>query len=193
MKIVISESQLNELITGEFDEIKTVQKSRLGSGAFHMIYPSKKYPNIVYKIGEHRVVDRWFDVFSENPELFPKVYKRGKMNVKSFNGETFEVSYVAIERLNTKKSEDEWDIIDNFCRKEIGESFDSLVVDFENSDTDIRYVFHLMRDQNEIELSEIYQNYIMLVNVILEIFPRADLHKNQFGYDNNGVLKCLDI
>ena len=38
-----------------------------------------------------------------------------------------------------------------------------------------------------------FNMFINLIDQIIEIYPSADVHKNQFGYDVEGNLKCLDI
>lgn len=192
--ILLFESQINEIVQQDFNEINVEKKDELGSGAFHKVYPSKINPNIVYKISQDRVVDRWYEVFKEFPELFPKVYKRGKTRVNVPANKSLVVSYVMVERLDTVRAKIEWGEIDDFIKSNgLGSSFESFIVDFENSRDDIELIYVMMRDQGLRDLAETYERYITLIDQIYEVFPSADLHGQQFGYDKNGELKCLDI
>lgn len=38
-----------------------------------------------------------------------------------------------------------------------------------------------------------FESLVFLVSQIVKLYPNADLHVNQFGYDLDGKLKCFDI
>ena len=50
----------------------------------------------------------------------------------------------------------------------------------------------IIRTENP-KLYDAYQRFHYLIESVYEIVPTADIHNNQFGYDKEGVLKCLDI
>lgn len=190
MKILISESQLSEIIRGEFDEVRTRDKPMVGSGASHTVYPSRKYPNMVYKIGSISTVNKWYEMFSEFPEIFPKVYKKGVTMIQYYNEGRIKVSYVLLEKLDTKTFEDFWDIIDEYFE---GESLQMILMNFEFTyDKLIRTGDVIKKNEGE----EVYRRYMELINMvdtIIELVGSPDIHKFQFGYDGTGKLKCLDI
>jgi hypothetical protein len=50
-------------------------------------------------VGHKDVVDEWFEVFKSNSNIFPKVFRAGKMKDKN-------IYYVEIEKLNTSITND---------------------------------------------------------------------------------------
>ena len=76
------ENIIIEMIQHDVDEIATKEKELVGKGAFHNVYPSNKNPNIVYKIGFDEDVNGWVDLFKSRPDIFPKVYGAGHVNIK---------------------------------------------------------------------------------------------------------------
>ena len=53
------------------NEIKVKEKTPFGWGTEHKIFPSQKFPDRLYKVGEKDSVDRWFEIFKSNPNMFP--------------------------------------------------------------------------------------------------------------------------
>ena len=189
MKILIRELQLNEIITGEFDEIKTKEKPLIGSGASHKVYPSKKYPNIIYKIGGESSVDRWYETFKRFPEFFPKVYKKGTTMIPYYDGK-IRVSYVMLEKLETKTFEEFWDIIDEYFE---GDSLLTMLMQYEFTYDRLIKMGELIKNNEGEEIFRKYIELIKLVDAIIELVGSPDIHKYQFGYDSSGKLKCLDV
>ena len=85
-----------EMIKHEVDELDTKDKDLVGKGAFHNVYISKKNPNVVYKIGFDEDVNGWVDIFKSRPDLFPKVYKMGHLNIKLKNLQQHSLGEVVI-------------------------------------------------------------------------------------------------
>lgn len=180
---------MDEILQGEFSEIKTMDKDILGKGMFHHVYPSAFNPNIVYKIGSEETVNSYYDIFVKNPQIFPRVYKRGSVDVKTFGGVKVSASYVMLEKLNTKPFEDFWLYIDEYFDNE----FQNKLKDYNNSYDELVSVGQLVKKNEGIGVYKRYMNLLKLVQRLLKIKKYPDIHIGQFGYDNNGKLKCLDF
>lgn len=197
-------------------------RKEMGSGVDHLIYPSTTDPNIVYKLGSKTAINYWFKDFNQNPDIFPKVYKRGSTKIKLKDnrniltkngyvnlkaGTIVPVDYVELEKLDTKRVEKEWDMLDQMF-EEIMEIDDYGFLDF--------LILHMtntpqarangydndkMIERMEGEIKTHYQNlypifmrYVELTDKIKAVKPGVpDLHRYNFGYDKNGNLKCLDF
>ena len=182
MKIILSEQQIKTLM--DVDELKNVPKKKIGSGMFHNVFPSTHNPHIVYKIGMTRSVDEWVDIFKGRPDLFPKIYGKGKT---MYEGN--EYSYAVVEKLNTKRAEQEWSRISAFFY-DFDEDFQILVMYgyYDRIDTVL-----IDMKRMEPDLYEICEKYLSLVQRVEDYSGKKDSHGGQFGYDNKGNLKCLDI
>ena len=200
----------------DLGEATAVEKSELGAGVDHTVYPSINNPKIVYKMGSDYAVQGWYDLFKENPDLFPNVYKMGKTKMRlkrdkfMYNGEFFAnvkagtivpVTYVEVEKLNTKRAEDEWVIMDEIMseltKDDFGWDFQDFVMSYNRLETP-KYIDRLKDLDNEIKLEfpefyKIFARFVLLLDRIYEVKPAADLHKYNFGYDSKGNLKCIDI
>lgn len=191
-------------------------RKEMASGNEHFIYPSTDEPDVVYKLGTKSSINKWYDTFKKNPEVFPKVYKRGRTKIKlktditistddgnkTFRAGTyFPVDYVKMEKLNTDLVQKEWDLLDK-ATENIMEIDDYIFLDYlipymlSNGDKSINTIDDEM-EQNYPEVYPIFQKYINLVDKLLELRPDKknilDIHRHNFGYDKNGVLKCLDF
>jgi hypothetical protein len=208
---------LKEFNHVDLDEATPVEKDELGSGADHHIYPSKHNPKIVYKLGSEHAVDFWFDMFKNNPKVFPIVYKRGKTKMKLkkdkmvFKDNTFvrlkagdiiPIDYVEMEKLDPKRAENEWKML-NYAIVDITENqwdFQDYVLHFalfESSNMKPDYVLmtHIF-DELKVSYPSEYKMITRFLDLIIEIKKinkHPDLHMYNFGYDTKGVLKCLDI
>ena len=197
MKIIISETQFNQIMTGEVDEIRTKEKDRYGMGMSHKVYPSMKDPDMLYKIGSESVVNEWVDLFKSRPDLFPKVYKIGDIRVprKNFRGDIIgyiDKKYVAIERLDDKRADLEWGMIDDFFMSKDMDSFLSYIRKWDESGRILGDMADLIFKQKP-ELFDIYIRFLTLIMGLQGMKEILDLHAEQFGYDKDGNLKCLDI
>lgn len=168
-------------------------KSTMGGGADHRIFSSIN-PKLVYKAeirpGE---VDKWYDLFSKNPDIFPKVGK--KVKVKDKNGEV--LNAVVVERLDTSKFMNIWDNMEknlSQIQKNLPNSerlsLERLLKNFKNNEF-FNKQFNIFK--NQIEPSSEINDFFKLIDRLYEISPNPDIRKFNFGYDSNGVLKSLDI
>ena len=168
-------------------------KSPMGGGADHRIFNSTN-PKLVYKAeirpGE---VDKWYDLFSKNPDVFPKVGK--KVKVKDDSGKMLDA--VVIERLDTSKFMNFWDDMEKNLfqiQKKLPYneqiSLEYLLKNFKKNES-VKKQFNIFKKQTK--PSSDTNNFFKLVDLLYEISPNPDIRKFNFGYDSNGLLKSLDI
>ena len=168
-------------------------KSPMGGGADHRIFNSTN-PKLVYKAeirpGE---VDKWYDLFSKNPDVFPKVGK--KVKVKDDSGKMLDA--VVIERLDTSKFMNFWDDMEKNLfqiQKKLPYneqiSLEYLLKNFKKNES-VKKKFNIFKKQTK--PSSDTNNFFKLVDRLYEISPNPDIRKFNFGYDSNGLLKSLDI
>ena len=209
-----------EMIKHEVAELDTKDKDLVGKGAFHNVYISKKNPNVVYKIGFDEDVSGWVDIFKSRPDLFPKVYKMGHLNIKlkksattfswrsgdfkpiTYNpGDTVKVKYVELEKLNTHKAQNDWLKLDYAITDLTEEGWEfqdyviHLILNYTKEGGDYGMIDAI--DENikvsHPEMVDVLNKFVTLIRKICEVKKRPDLHIDNFGYDNKGNLKCLDI
>ena len=211
------EDILKEVNHVDLDEATPVEKDELGSGADHHVYPSKHNPKVVYKLGSEHAIDFWFDMFKNNPKVFPVVYRRGKTKmrlkkdkvvfkdtgfVRLKAGSIEPVDYVEMEKLDAKRAETEWGLL-NEAIIDITEGqwdFQDYVIHFalfEGSKLkpDVALMVHVIDELKSGYPSEhgMILRFLDLIMEIKKINKHPDLHMYNFGYDTKGALKCLDI
>jgi len=182
----------------EVNELKGKPKEMFNRGMEHTIFASETNPNILFKIGDLDVIEEWYEVFKSNPEAFAKVYRMGK--VPSENK-----YYVVIEKLNSKKFEEDWDKLELALEDvgavdvDKGENFTTLyIIDGTSSEKFIE-IGILLKNHDK----SVYNFYIKLLDVIkkceksqFEVLGKdslVDAHKYNFGYSKDGKLKCFDL
>ena len=102
---------ISKLVKEELKEIRKIEKKRYGQGIEHVIYPSKKHPDRLYKIGDEETVKHWVKIFQSDPKIFPKIFKVGKFSDPRDKKKIG--YYVEIEKLNTDKAIKEWDQLED--------------------------------------------------------------------------------
>lgn len=180
------------------DELGTTEKQMFGSGIEHQIYRSKNNPNVIFKVGHKDTVEEWYEVFKSNPEIFPKVFRAGKMRDK-------DIYYVELEKLDTKEFEKKWDDLELSLEDigaidvDSGERFSDLYLN-EGSDAKI---FAEIAKKLKSHNTDSYNFFIELLRVIknseraiLKVKGKdtfVDAHKYNFGYGSDGKIKCIDL
>ena len=204
-----------EMIKHEVAELDTKDKDLVGKGAFHKVYISKKNPNAVYKIGFDEDVSGWVDIFKSRPDLFPKVYKMGHLNIKlkkstttfswrtgdfkpiTYNpGDTVKVRYVEVEKLDTDKAKSYWNSLANVVSVMSGKSLQTYLTSLgmdEEMEEEFKTLGEKIRETGNTFIYEILVDFYNLVHSVYELKPTADVHVGNYGYDKDGNLKCLDI
>jgi|Laugresu1bdmlbsd_1035121.scaffolds.fasta_scaffold41580_2 hypothetical protein len=212
--------KLLETINNEFSEGRS--RTELGSGVDHMVFTATDDSNIVYKLGPKIAIDYWYEDFKKNPNLFPKVYKRGrstfklksekqiptKRGYKTFPvGTIIPVDYVKLEKLDTERVQKEWDLLSDIS-EEIREIDDYEFLDFliiymtwkpENkergwNDDETIATFDTEMKKRGPQIYKLFRSYVDLVDNLKKVKPGIpDIHRYNFGYDKKGKLKCLDF
>lgn len=206
--------KLLEIINNEFKEARS--RKELGRGVEHTVYPSTNEPNVVYKLGPKRTVDKWYETFKNNPDIFPNVYKRGKTKIKLKTdqdiltpngyvklkaGDFRPIEYVKLEKLDTKRVEKEWGLIDNaieeISERDGYEFLDFLINYMNNFDNEERMAIEKELSKNKM-IYDLFLKYMSVVDRLLSVVKGEgknipDIHRYNFGYDKEGNLKCLDF
>lgn len=220
MRLIITEQQLRSVISKEIDELDTKDKTPKGSGSFHYVYNSKQNRDRVYKIGRPSDVDEWLEVFKSHPDIFPFVYRIGNTEVKlrepkSYTefidgemkhikhnvGDIMDAKYVELEKLNTIKAQNDWLKLDYAITDltEEGWEFQDYVIHLilnytkEGGDYDMIDAIDENIKVSHPEMVDVLNKFVTLIRKICEVKKRPDLHIDNFGYDKDGNLKCLDI
>lgn len=182
----------------EIQELGTKVKEIFGSGIEHQIFASKTNPNVIFKVGHKDTVDEWYDVFKSNPEIFPKVFRAGKMHDR-------DIYYVELEKLDTGKFEDKWDDLE-LAMEDVGaldvdrgESFADLYMN-EGSDAQVFVEVGKKLIKHDKEAYNFFIEFLTVIKncekAILSVKGKdtiVDAHKYNFGYGSDGKIKCLDL
>ena len=195
-----------QLIKEELKEINTTQKTKFGQGMEHSIYPSKFHPDRLFKVGEKETVEQWVKIFRSNPEIFPKIFRVGKISNYKYNDS--DIFFVEIEKLITDKAIKEWDFLEDKLEE-------SGIIDFEDGafgrditdiythyEDDQKTITHIATKLKEYD-NKAYNLFIKWFRLLKECQKSienvvghgslVDAHKYNFGYGSDGKLKCLDI
>lgn len=205
--------KLSKITNKEFKEGRA--RKEMGSGVEHTVYASTDEPDVIYKLGPKKTIDTWYEIFKKNPAIFPKVYKRGRTKIKLKSDRTVDtpkgrvrlkagsllpLDYVKLEKLDTKRVLSDWNIlndaIEDILERENYEFEDFLISYMQKFDVtlleDIKDGIHYYP-----EAEKIFKRYVNLIDKIMSIWNNKndipDLHRNNFGYDKSGNLKCLDF
>ena len=182
----------------ELDELNIRPKKVFNKGMEHEIYSSLKNPNVLFKVGELDVINEWYEVFKSNSQIFPVVYKIGKVPQNN-------VYYVAIEKLDTDKFKQKWEELElamedvGMLDVDRGESFSDLYMN-EGSDAKIFVEVGKKLSKHNKNAYNFFIELLSLIKkcekTILKVTGKdtvVDVHKYNFGYSQDGNLKCLDI
>jgi hypothetical protein len=184
------------------NELNIKDKKILNYGVEHNIYRSIKHPNKLIKVGPDFIVNEWYDMFEENPDIFPKVYgmyplknrewirrigiQHGQMN--NFFEES-EYYYVMIEELDTKRFLNLWNQMEE-TNGEVNDVGLSEMMEYYGYEENWDKLLGHVKDStifNEVNA------FYSLIKRLHEVKDNPDLHQKQFGFDSEGVLKALDI
>jgi len=187
---------------GELKNVKNPNirlKPVFQGGADHRIFQSVVNPNVVIKAevrpGE---VDKWFGLFKKYPNIFPKIFKRGR--VKDVDGKL--LSSVVLEKLEIRSFMKLWDDMEKILFKS------QKGLPYSNQITNLEY---LVKHIKEPSYKKIWNSVIMeskknypnlkskidefynMVDKMYQISPNPDIRKFNLGYTSDGILKVLDI
>jgi len=192
MKIILSEEQLRGILS----ELVTRRKDPFSmEGSQHMIYDSKKNPNIVFKVGHPHFVDEWLPIFKKYPQYFPNIYRVGILK------DRHDYKYVEMDKLNTKRVKEEWSemtllltdagLIDE--DNNINDVFINCILDEEYDNRVISTIQNM--DRGVYQLFVKWLNFLHKLNSVVAPIKGStlDIHDGNFGYDKEGNIKCFDI
>lgn len=186
------------------NEVQVQSKPIIGTGIEHDIYPDTKNSSRIYKVPKDAIAKQkmyeWIRIFNKYPQVFAKIYK-AKNN-----------SYVSLEKLDTNRVKQEYDkLFDYFTTKHIliddsdiyGESgvndplthlFLTLSIFYSESKTKEMLSKMKQLEPNIIPIFKNWLEFSLKVRDVAEKESRSiDFHTGNFGYDNQGNLKMLDI
>jgi predicted transglutaminase-like cysteine proteinase len=184
------------------NELNIKDKTIVNYGVEHNIYRSIKYPNKLIKVGPDFIVNEWYYVFEENPDLFPKVYgmyplknrewiKRIGIQHSQMNNffDESEYYYVVIEELDTKRFLNLWNQM-NEVNGKVNKVKLIDMMEYDGYEDNWDNLLDHVKDSsiyNEIDM------FYSLIKRLHDVKDGPDLHERQFGFDSKGVLKALDI
>lgn len=181
--IVIPDEDIEHL-----DELRTREKEMLGQGMEHDVYPSND-PTKVIKVGQAKYVAKWVPLFKKNPDVFPIVYKHGLTKDPK-------VAYVILERLDTRNFLEDYLKLKVILKK-IGMNggvYDAVKISRYN---EVKYdsIINKINDINP-EISDFFIKLVDTVDAVEKLmswYKGFDFHQEQFGYDKDKNVKCLDV
>jgi hypothetical protein len=175
---------------GLVNEVKIKGKESFKRGIEHMLFTSQHNPNILYKLGEEKIINKWTKLFMSNPKLFPKVFKVGKLN----SGSRYPAGYyyATVERLNTDKVENEWEIMETALNTQPSNIFiDCLSIEgyFEKVYLNLN---------NNPKAQKLFKKWVVFLSNVTEYveangYNGLDIHRYNFAYDAKGNLKAIDV
>lgn len=202
MDVFLSSDQLNRLV----NEISTKPKPGYKGGVEHKVFFTKRYPDKLFKVGPKKYIDRWFDIFKNNPSIFPKVFDRRQLKgndwkrFASYFDDVQDVpyDYVLLEKLNTEDFEKFWLDLDN-ALVYIVDDDDLDDIDLEEISfkyPEYRKVWKDFLDFLKEKKPKLYPRAVELHEIVKKLhevkeFP--DIHMFQFGFDYSGRIRALDI
>jgi hypothetical protein len=197
---------ISKLIKEELKEIRTTEKTKYGQGMEHSIYPSKKFPDRLLKIGEKDVVEQWVKIFQSNPKIFPKIFRVGK--ISNYKHNDSDVYFAEIEKLDTNKSLKEWDQLEDKLKESgitdfedgaFGRDITDIYTNYEDDQKTITHIATELKNHNSegynlfIKWFKLFKECQKSIENVVGHETLVDAHKYNFGYGKDGNLKCLDI
>lgn len=185
------------------DELRTTQKSCFGAGCYHKVYASSQNPNRLYKMGKKDVVEEWVKIFNAAPNLFPKIYRvfPSKKTPNHF--------IVEIEKLDTSQAEIDFDIVARVCgsfNATIPRDTSGTIYLSQMDETKLSTLVRFIKQRGEergdspqeihelINLVTKWCEYLMIITpLILDNKGHTDFHNENFGYDDDGNIKAIDV
>lgn len=198
MKNVI---RLREIINRKLNEIH--HKEKYGYGIEHTIYPLKNHPDKLIKVGDKDTVDKWVEVFRSNPEIFPKIFNSGDLpRTNNKKG------YAIIEKVDVDKAMREWELLEekleevgviDFEDGAFGRDITDIYVNYEGDPKTITFIASKLK-KYDVKAYDLFIKWFSLfkdcqraIEKVVGHGTLVDAHKYNFGYGQDGKLKCFDI
>jgi hypothetical protein len=153
----------------DFDDKQNYQKGNLfGKGSSKKVYLVPNHPDKVMKFGYNVINES--HIFYDNPKFTPKIFF---INYKR--------EYSVVEKLDVEKA------ITDFKKYIIGTTNKDLYRYRHFIKNDI---FETLKENFKTEES---LNFLLRIRDIVIATKMDDIRAENFGYDSNGILKCLDL
>jgi len=187
-------------------ELKTKEKPIMGSGADHMVYAHGSGDKVI-KVGLPEEVHKWLDIFKSNPDIFPIIYKTGITTAdrSEFLDDPMadkpgtERIYVEMEKLDTAAFKHDWRILESMSQKALGKTLQDVVHKWNpesrmltTNETEVQELGKFL-DHKYPSLYDVFMKIMSVIFKVRQIKQNADVHLDQFGYDDDHNVKCLDI
>ncbi len=190
-------------VLSKLNSVKNVNikiKPYFGKGADHVTYTSLTHPDKLFKVelrpGE---INKWYNTFTSRTDVFPKVFK--KIKVKAPDGKLLDGA--VMEKLNIHEFMKLWDDMEKmlfYSQKNIPptQKVSQLETLVKRIKTGPKYEntwenFVNYTKTNSGSLSKKTDEFVKMVDKLYGITSNPDIRKFNFGYNKDGILKCLDI
>ena len=176
--------EIRKLLREHIDELLTRPKNTYDKGTEHTIYKAEHNPDTLYKTGKKDRIIYCYKLFKKYPELFPIVYRTGKIGKHE--------AYMEVEKLDTKRVQDDWEHLKD--KLEVRDLFDIFFYIIEyKTEGKVVYKNTIKRLADDKVGLDIFNRWVNLLKAIHKIYNTTiDVHFGNFGYDKDGKLKCLD-
>ena len=139
---------------------------------------------VIKEFNDKYELDNTIKYFPKHPNLFPKIFK-------------VDGNKIEMEKLETKKAENEFNTLNRWFKKNLKISFGSyLMRDYTFELIHPNKPYPILSEDFPKEYVNIVNKYQNLINSIMKIVEKhflLDVHSLNFGYDKNGNLKMFDI
>ena len=187
MKFIISESQLNEIKTRP-------NKTNMNNSGTSTVYLGSNIVKKVAKDSQYSDTDLYvFGLMNKYPEIFPKTVVKNTRNGV----------VVVQEKLNTKQAEEDYNEISQNFYVSVGNNFRAyleLIARFGWHEQSNDY--KLCKSSWNTDLFSMFNSFVQIAIKLNTFYHYEsdkfikldfDLHDENFGYDSNGGLLCLDF
>jgi hypothetical protein len=184
---------LRDTIKNIIKEIRIKDKNQYASGREHVIFKHYNKPNRLIKVGDRDTVLKWVELFKSHPNLFPKIY-----NIREIkNSGNF---YVEIEKLDAKNFENDYNYLEKSLRSLGWKGYlESLYFEYGYDHEVLRKIEEILKRTD----SRAYDVFKKIFDLLSKLEPiskshygddyRIDFNEGNYGYTDQGELKCLDI
>ncbi len=173
-------------------EINIIKKDVYKDGISHDIYKSLNDTTKLFKVSKPDNVDvpeqdlDWITIFKENPKYFPKIFRSNNRGAEVEKLDAYKAFRDIVDLEQFVDELYDYGTLRNICKD---------IIDHKEDKKQISKIGEILKN-NEPKLLETYLKLLQLMSGISKInlpHTRIDIHSGNFGYDNKGKLKMIDI